>query len=116
MEGREKSRGLSLGKRRKREKERRHGWGGMKGNGENVGEDKRKEERNDGRKGTVNRGGSCCTYGRGLLYLRKSTGKNKSVRKRKLPNFIFKCLRKHFFNDQNMVHPEYGVIGYLNEH
>ena len=51
-----------------------------------------------------------------LQYLRKSTGKNKSVRKRKLPNFIFKCLRKHFFNDQNMVHPEYGVIGYLNEH
>ena len=50
MEGREKSRGLSLGKRRKRGKERRHGWGGMKGNGENVGEDKRKEERNDGRK------------------------------------------------------------------
>ena len=67
-------------------------------------------------KGTGNSGGSCCTYGRGLLYLRKSTGKNKSVRKRKLPNFIFKCLRKHFFNDQNMVHPEYGVIGYLNEH
>ena len=51
-----------------------------------------------------------------LQYLRKSTGKNKSVRKRKLPNFIFKCLRKHIFNDQNMVHPEYGVIGYLNEH
>ena len=50
MKGREKSRGLSLGKRRKRGKERRYGWGGMKGNSENVGEDKRKEERNDGRK------------------------------------------------------------------
>ena len=38
------------GKGGERRKTGRYGWGGMKGNGENVGEDKRKEERNDGRK------------------------------------------------------------------
>ena len=53
----------------------------MKGNGENVGEDKRKEERNDGGKvretaevHAVLTGEDCSTYGRLLLYLRKSTG------------------------------------------
>ena len=42
------------GKEGKRRKTGRYGWGGMKGNGENVGEDKRKEERNDGGKGMGN--------------------------------------------------------------
>ena len=50
MKGREKSMGNYRGKEGKRRKTGRYGWGGMKGNGENVGEDKRKEERNDGRK------------------------------------------------------------------
>ena len=49
MEGREKSMGNYREKEGKRRKTGRYGWGGMKGNGENVGEDKRKEERNDGR-------------------------------------------------------------------
>ena len=49
MEGRDKSMGNYRGKEGKRRKTGRYGWGGMKGNGENVGEDKRKEERNDGR-------------------------------------------------------------------
>ena len=50
MEGKEKSREKLQGKGGERRKTERYGWGGMKGNGENVGEDKRKEERNDGRK------------------------------------------------------------------
>ena len=79
MEGKEKSMGNYREKEGKEERRGGTDGGGMKGNGENVGEDKRKEERNDRGKGTGNSGGSCCTYGRGLLYLRKSTGKNKSV-------------------------------------
>ena len=50
MEGKEKSREKLQGKGGERRKTGRYGWGGMKGNGENVGEDKRKEERNDERK------------------------------------------------------------------
>ena len=50
MEGKEKSREKLQGKGGERRKTGRYGWGGMKGNGENVGEDKRKEERNDGGK------------------------------------------------------------------
>ena len=65
--------GKSQGKGGKEEKERRHGWGGMKGNGDNVGEDKRKEERNDRGKGTGNSGSSCSTYRKGLQYLREIT-------------------------------------------
>ena len=81
MKGREKSMGNYRGKEGKRRKTGRYGWGGMKGNGENVGEDKRKEERNDGRKEretaevhAVFTGDHCSTYGRLLQYLRKSTG------------------------------------------
>ena len=47
---------------------------GMKGKGDNVGKSTRKEDRNDGGKGRGNGGGACCTYGRLLQYLRKSTG------------------------------------------
>ena len=42
MEGREKSMGNYREKEGKRRKTGRYGWGGMKGNGDNVREDTRK--------------------------------------------------------------------------
>ena len=50
MEGKEKSMGNYREKEGKEERRGGTDGGGMKGNGENVGEDKRKEERNDERK------------------------------------------------------------------
>lgn len=50
MKGKEGSMRNYREKEEKKRKTGRYGWGGMKGNGENVGEDKRKEERNDERK------------------------------------------------------------------
>ena len=50
MEGKESSMVFYSEKEGKRRKTGRYGWGGMKRNGDNVGEDKRKEERNDGGK------------------------------------------------------------------
>ena len=69
----------------------------MKGNGENVGEDKRKEERNDGRKEretaevhAVFTGEDCCTYVRVLERISQYENESYRISLRKLPTFYVK--------------------------
>ena len=97
MEGKEKSMGNYREKEEKRKRRGGTDGGGMKGNGENVGEDKRKEERNDGGKEretaevhAVLTGDYSSTYVRVLERISQYENESYRISPRKLPTFYEK--------------------------